>query len=303
MSGSAIARLATAASLVVAACGNGEDSAGTSGDADVAGRSGTSGGAEVAGFSGAAALAGGDTSLGGGGPAGSSGRSGASGTSGRSGAGGTSGAGSSAAAGAAGESAEAGASGVLDPHLATPSRDCRTADSDCLSVAGIYDGSRVDEAFETEACGSGGVKTGKWGIGCDHFNSKGRVVLDVPIARPGAFELALTEANAKSLDFEYAPATATGVVALFAGNFVRAELEGTVVVTAPSSEYRIVSGTFHGVWSAPESGCVSVAGIACASAELNVTFRLTTRFGGCFDNSECTPPLTCDSIGFACFNK
>jgi hypothetical protein len=206
-------------------------------------------------------------------------------------------------AGSAG-SAEAGASSVLDPNLPAPSRDCRAAGSgDCLSIAGTYEGKSVDEAFDTETCGSGGVKAGKWGIGCDHVTSDGRVVLDVPIVRPGTFARALTPASSRDLDFQYVPATANGVVALFAGNFVRAELEGTVVVTSTSSEYRVVSGTFHGVWSEPDSSCVSLAGIACASAELNVTFRLTTRFGSCFNDGECTPPLTCNMVGFACFNN
>jgi len=303
-----VARSVTAAALMIAACGNREHA------------DGTSNGAGGASHSGAAALAGGGTSLGGSGAGGGAGGTSAGGTSAGSGAGGTSagsggggtsgaadgGGGVRAAAGDAGTggSPEAGTSSVLDPDLPTPSRDCRAADSgDCLSVAGIYEGKSVDEAFDTRTCGSGGVKSGKWAIGCDHVTSTGRVVLDVPITRPGEFNLALTPANATSLDFQYLPATATGVVTLFAGNFVRAEVEGTVVVTSASSAYRVVSGTFHGVWSTPDGSCKSLAGAACASAELNVTFRLSTRYGSCFDDSECTPPLTCDMIGFACFNK
>ena len=286
----------TAAGLVVAACGNGAHADGTSNDAGTAGRSG------VAGRAGGGASSG-DSSAGG-----TSGGSSTGGTSGRGDPGGTSGAaeGGVSAAGAAGReaSAEAGAGSVLEPNLPTPSRDCRAAGTeDCLSIAGTYDGKAVDEAFDTATCGSGGVHAGRWVIGCDHINSKGRVVLDVPIVHPGAFKLALVPATAKQLDFQYTSATATGVVALFAGNFVRAEVEGTVVVSSASSEYRVVSGTFHGVWNAPDSSCVSLAGIACASAELNVTFRLTTRFGSCFADGECTPPLTCDMVGFACFNK
>lgn len=286
----------TAAGLVVAACGNGAHADGTSNEAGTAGRSGE------------AARAGGGASSGDSSTGETSAGSSTGGTSGRGGPGGTSGAADDegSAAGAAGreESAEAGASSVLDPNLPTPSRDCRAAGTeDCLSIAGTYDGEAVDEAFDTDTCGSGGVHAGNWVIGCDHVGSLGRVVLDVPIVRPGAFKLALAPATAKPVDFQYTSANLTGVVALFAGNFVRAQVEGTVVVSSTSSEYRVVSGTFHGVWNAPDSSCVSLAGIACASAELNVTFRLTTRFGSCFADGECMPPLTCDMIGFACFNK
>lgn len=294
---SAIACPVIAAALLVAACGKGEHTDGTSNGAGAAGRSGAAAGAE-----GGALLSGGSAG-------GTSDGGGSGSMTGGNGSGGTSGAGDGGVRATAGEAgrggtAEAGASSVLDPLLPAPSRDCRGADSgDCLSVAGIYEGKPVDEAFDTQTCGSGGVKAGKWGIGCNRIDSKGRVVLDVPIVRPGTFNLALTPANAKTVDFQYVPAASTGVVALFAGNFVRAELEGTVVVTSASSEYRVVSGTFHGVWSAPDSSCVSLAGTACSSAELNVTFRLRTRFGSCFDDSECTPPLTCDMVGFACFNK
>ena len=295
---SAIACPVIAAALFVAACGKGEHANGTTNGGGAADRSGAAAGAE-----------GGSSSLGRGGAGGTSDGGGSGGTSGGNGSGGTSsaadgGVGTTAGDADTGGSAEAGASGVLDPILPTPSRDCRGEDSgDCLSIAGIYEGKPVDEAFDTTTCGSGGVKAGKWSVGCNRIDSKGRVVLDLPIVRPGSFNLALTPANAKTIDFQYVTATSTGVVALFASNFVRAELQGTVVVTSPASEYRAVSGTFHGVWSAPDSSCVSLAGIACASAELNVTFRLTTRYGSCFDDSECTPPLTCDMVGFACFNE
>lgn len=278
-----------AAAVVASGCSNAEHTGGTPDGA--------------AGRSGAAASAGAGTSRGGGAAEGTGGGAPVNGAGGTSG---TADGGASSAAGEAGQggSAGAGASSVLDPKLPVPSRDCRAEDSEsCLSIAGTYEGKPVDEVVDTETCGSGGVKSGKWGIGCNHIGALGQAVLDVPIARPGAFTFALTPANAGTLDFQYVPATGNGVVALFAGNFVRAEVQGTVVVTPPGSEYRVVSGTFHGVWSAPDSSCKSLAGGACASAELNVTFRLTTRFGSCFSDSECTPPLTCDMVGFACFNR
>ncbi len=295
----------------------GRSSGGSGGDA--AGSDSTQGGAGQtgggAGIHGMAADGGGGTA-GGSCPNGScaSGGAGRSGASGEAGKGGTSGIDTGGTAGqGVGEggmsdsgSAGMGATGgvptdVLDPGLPTPSHDCRTdTTGDCVSLAGTYDGMPVDEVILEADCSGAAVHAGKWPIACDRVGGdpNARVLLDVPIVRPGSYYLAISPDDRAGVDFQYT-VDFTNTIALFAGNLVSAELAYTVVVT--SAPYRTVSGTFHGIWSDPDSACLSLGSSACGTAELNVTFRSSTRYGSCFDDTECVAPATCDPVGLICF--
>jgi len=256
----------------------------------VAGANGVAGGSEMP--------TGGSTTQ-----AGEGGQGGDDESAGRSAAGGGAGKGSSngGAGSAAGTPAE-----VFDPDLPVPTHDCRTDTSkDCVSLAGTFEGTPIDLFTESEKCGAGGVHSGKWVIGCDHvgINSADvHVVLDVPIIRPGSFSASMQPGDAAFADFQFYAVGFNKTVALFAGNLVSAQIAGTVVAddSSPTYPYRVVSGTFHGVWGTPETSCLSVGSTACATAELNVTFSSRTQYGTCFAATDCTLPETCDMVGLYC---
>jgi hypothetical protein len=194
--------------------------------------------------------------------------------------------------------AEAGGPTVLDPSVPTPSHDCRTDTSiNCISVAGTYNGNRIDEFCNNPAGLSVIVHAGKWVIGCDNTNPVGTAVIYVPIQKPGTFSETATAGSSQAMEFEFSADTTTSI-ALFTANLVRAELAGTIA--APSATDRVVTGTFHGEWSMPAAGCQGTYGSPCASANINVTFRTEGRYGSCLSNSDCAAPQTCDSVGFFC---
>jgi hypothetical protein len=204
--------------------------------------------------------------------------------------------------GTAGASGAAGVSGagasVLDPSVLLPSHDCLNATSDCFAIAGAYGGAPLDTYCDSSGLLGVGTRSGKWTIGCKLQNSN-MVELDVAIQRPGAFSETLRAGSASTAEFQFA--AVFNSVTFFAENFERAELAGSVVTT-PGSEYRVISGTFHGVWGAPESSCRALGGTECVAAELNVTFRVETRFGSCFSSADCAAPMTCNPIALACYN-
>jgi len=213
---------------------------------------------------------------------------------------GSSGRASSGAAGGAGGGMGAGVPlGVLDPNLAVPAHDCRAdpGPDGCVSVAGVYDGMMIDQYIDAATCRDGGTHAGKWVIGCGDI-SDGPVVLDVPMVPPGPISASAGPDDPPIAVFYFLVDGTTDSVALFADNLVTSEIEGTVVVT--NQPYRVVSGTFHAVWSQPESTCQSLFGGQCATAELNVTFRSRTSFGSCFSDIECTAPQICDPAGLFC---
>ena len=272
--------------------GTGSSGAGSSGTA-AAGAGGGSPSGGASGASGAAGSAtagdGGATPLGG---AAGEGGDASGGTEPQGGTGGT--AGTGAAGGGMG-----GAGGVLDPNLGVPSHDCREdpGPDGCVSVKGVYDGMAIDQYINAADCRDGGTHAGKWVIGCGDF-SDGPLMLDVPMVPPGPFSGSAGPNDPPVVVFYFVVDGATDSVTEFADNLVSSEIEGTVVVT--NQPYRVVSGTFHAVWSPPESTCQSLFGGQCATAELNVTFRSRTTFGSCFSDTECTAPEICDPVGLFC---
>jgi hypothetical protein len=199
--------------------------------------------------------------------------------------------------------ADGGAGTALDPTLPTPSHDCRTDTStNCISIAGTYNGVPIDVFCNAPNDLSVIVHAGKWVIGCDHLNP-GFARLYVPIQMPGGFAETATPASKPQVGegtgmlFEFSADTSTSIE-LYIDNFVRADLAGTIVVgSAPS---RSVSGTFHGDWATPGSSCSGLSGGPCAAADLNVTFRIQTRYGSCFSAADCTAPQMCDSVSYLC---
>jgi hypothetical protein len=192
---------------------------------------------------------------------------------------------------------------ALDPAVPTPHHDCRTdSSSNCISVAGTYNGAAIDTFCNSTSDLSVIVHAGKWVIGCDHMNP-GFARLYVPIQKPGSFAESATPATKPTVGegagmlFEFSADTMTSVM-LYTPNFVRADLAGSVVVG--SAPYRTVSGTLHGEWTTPAASCAALSSSPCASANINVTFRISTQYGSCFSNADCTSPQTCDSVADYC---
>ena len=192
---------------------------------------------------------------------------------------------------------------ALDPGVPTPTHDCRTdTSSNCISIAGTYNGAPIDLFCNAADDLSVIVHAGKWVIGCDHL-SPGFARLYVPVQKPGNFTESATPASKPQVGegagmlFEFSADTMTSVL-LYIPNFVRADLVGSVVVA--SSPYRTVSGTFHGDWATPDASCAALSGSPCAAADVNVTFRISTKYGSCFSDGDCTSPETCDSVGYYC---
>lgn len=203
-------------------------------------------------------------------------------------------------AGNAGNGGGAAGSVATSPSLPMPTHDCRAdTHENCISIAGFYEGVPIDVFCNETAAVQTAVHAGKWVIGCDSLGS-GLARIYVPIQTPGTLAETVAAGTASRSEFEFAANGTDSSVTLFAGNFVSAELRGGVVVT--SAPYRVVSGTFHALWSTPDSACTAFAGSRCAEARLNVTFRLSTRYGSCFSNSDCKAPLTCNLVGYACYN-
>ena len=255
--------------LLLTACSESSQSASTSGGATSA--PSTGGSSAVAGSSTVGGTAGAATNTGGtGGP----------------GTGGTAGGGGSTALTA------------LDPNVPTPSHDCRTdTGENCISIAGTYGGTAIDIYCNAVAALQTVVHAGKWVIGCDDMNG-GFARLYVPIQGPGSFAETATAASQPSMQFEFSTGGSSSVT-LFASNLVTAELMGEVVVV--SAPYREVSGTFHAVWATPDSSCSALSGSTCAVSNINVTFRIMTNYGSCFGNTDCTPPQTCNMVGYYCY--
>jgi hypothetical protein len=186
---------------------------------------------------------------------------------------------------------------ALDPSLPTPSHDCRTDTStNCISVAGTYNGASVDTFCNMADGTSVVVHAGEWVIGCDETNP-GFARIYIPIQKPGSFAATGTPDASAPMDFELSADTTTSV-ALFTDNLVRASVAGTI--STPSSSSRVVTGTFHGDWSTPDSSCLGLYSSPCAAANVNVTFRTASRYGSCLSDADCTAPQTCDGVGYFC---
>ena len=186
----------------------------------------------------------------------------------------------------AGNDASSGDTGGTIPM---PGHDCRVDDTsdNCISVAGTYDGKAID-LFCNAADGMDVTITeGKWVIGCEHLNP-GVALLNVPIQKPGPIAETGTATSRSRMAFEFSADTSSSV-AMFTNNLVRADLAGTIVVDAYPS-YRLVSGTLRGTWAPPNGSCLGAYGSLCASADLNVIFRLRSRYGNCLSDADCTPP-------------
>lgn len=185
---------------------------------------------------------------------------------------------------------------AFDPTVPVPSHDCRTDPSvNCISYAGTYDGMSVDSYCDKPDGTSVTIHAGEWVIGCD-TTSQGTAVLYVPIQKVGAITGTATAGSASGMDFEFS-ADATTEIALFTSNLVHAAMVGTIAASSPG---RVVTGTFHGQWSTPASGCSGPYGATCAAADVNVTFREASRYGTCLSDADCTAPATCDSAGYYC---
>jgi hypothetical protein len=192
---------------------------------------------------------------------------------------------------------------ALDPTVTVPSHDCHADTSaNCISIAGVYNGLPIDVFCNQTGDLGIIVHAGKWVIGCNHLNP-GFARLYVPIQQPGSvgetawYWLPPHIGEQPGMGFEFSVDTTTSV-ALFSGNLERADLADTIALAG--APYRIVSGTFHGVWATPGSPCYGLLGSACAAADINVTFRIKTNFGSCFGDEDCTPPKTCDSVARRC---
>jgi hypothetical protein len=213
----------------------------------------------------------------------------------------SSGASSGAAAGSGGDAGSIdGGGSPSGGNLPKPSHDCSTDTSDnCIAIAGAYNGKAIDVFCDAADGTSVLVHAGKWVVGCDNMNP-GFARLRIPIQEPGPFmEVAALDAGAP-MEFEFSADTSTSV-ALFAGNLQDAELAGNVAATGTAAyPYRTVTGTLRGAWATPSSSCLSLSGGTCVATEINVNFRLMSRYGTCLSSTECTSPQTCDSVGYYC---
>jgi hypothetical protein len=62
----------------------------------------------------------------------------------------------------------------------------------------------------------------------------------------------------------------------------------------------LVSGTLQGTWATPDSSCFGLSSSLCAQANLNVIFRLRSRYGNCLSDADCTPPQVCRPVSYDC---
>ena len=250
-------------------------------------------GTKPGGAAGSSTAGGGNWSVGGNGALG--GQSGAAGNA-LSGSGGLAGAGGTASGGSAGSTAAA-----FDPTVSIPSHDCRADTSpNCISVAGTYNGAAVDTYCNMNNDLGVIIQGGKWAIGCEHL-MPGFARLFIPVARPGNFSEQLSVGPHPKIEFYFkSDASPFGSVVLGVDNFQHAEAAWSI--TAAPSNYRLVSGTFHGKWAIPDSACGSSSGVTCAEADVNVSFRLESEYGYCFADTDCAAPRVCNPIAFACYD-
>jgi hypothetical protein len=190
--------------------------------------------------------------------------------------------------------------GVLNPNLPTPSHDCRTdtGHANCISIAGTFAGTPIDEFCNNPNDLSVIVHSGEWVIGCDHL-MPGFARLYIPIKKPSTLSETASKGQKAQMEFEYGDDAAS--LSLDTANFVSAELGGSIALDQYPG-YRIVSGTFHGTWTKPDSACLAFYSLPCAAADINVTFRINSEYGTCFDNSECTAPLVCTPGAYRCYS-
>ena len=223
------------------------------------------------------------------------------------GTGGASGGGASGSSSASGGSAGA-AITAFDPKVAIPTHDCRTdtTHKNCISLAGTFDGKPFDTFCNAPDDLSSIIYAGAWELGCEHKKSPadGYQVLYVTVRRPSELVEAFMPANNPNFRLIYIPAGMTqSTMGVSSGdpNRVSAQLESNIAPV--SSTYRLVTGTLHSSWSAPDSKCLSYFSAGCASADINVTFRLETDYGNCLDDSDCVAPKTCDKVAYTCFEN
>jgi hypothetical protein len=213
----------------------------------------------------------------------------------------SSGDGSAPAGPGAGGGAGAGndaSSGDTGGTIPTPSHDWRVDTSDnCISIAGTYNGKAIDLFCNATNDIGVAITQGKWVIGCRNLNP-GLALLNVPIQKPGSIAETATAGSKPQMAFQFSADTSSSV-AMFTNNLVRADLAGTIVVDSFPS-YRLVSGTLQGTWATPDSSCLGPSGSLCAPANLNVIFRLRSRYGNCLSDADCMPPQICRPVSYDC---